>query len=136
MCWALYLASDTELPLVPWVESAHGFCTLPLSDYEICVTSQFSLPNALYLGSHQGCGCGFMSDDSDGVEESMLRRKTMACLADYLNAALQKGGRLEMYFCWEGDQGSQPVGRKHLTVSAFKGSEFPLGEKEFAVVSA
>jgi len=136
MCWALYLASDFELPQIPWNKGAPSFCSVPLADYERCVAVQFSLQHVIYLGSHQGCGCGFMSDESDGSEEAVLRAKTMSSLVGYLNDLLAKGAKLEMFLCWEGDQSTSAVARKELSISAFSGPIFPLGEKEFSVVGA
>lgn len=136
MCWALYLASDVELPQVPWNENDRSFCTVPLADYERSVAAQFSLKHVIYLGSHQGCGCGFMSDESDGSEEVALRAKTLSGLVGYLTSLLANGAHLEMFMCWEGDQSASPLARKELRISAFSGPIFPLGEKEFAVVGA
>jgi hypothetical protein len=137
MCWALYLASDTALPHVPWNENARGFNTQALSDSERPVASQFSLAQVIYLGSHLGCGCGFMADPEKGdPEELALRAKTVESLSQYLHDALTRGASLEMFLCWEGDQSAPPVARKQLAASDFAAPKFPLGEKEFAVVGA
>jgi hypothetical protein len=134
MCWALYLASDKELPQVPWDEARPSFNTQALSETEALVKSQFSLPNVIYLGSHQGCGCGFMSADKDEPKEKANRETTVHALSSYLNAALQQGARLEMFLCWEGDQTQAPVAKKSVTTKDFLTQEFPLAVKEFANV--
>jgi hypothetical protein len=134
MCWALYLASDKELPLVPWDETRPSFNTQALSETEVPVKEQFSFPNVIYLGSHQGCGCGFMAADEDEPEEMASREKTVHALSSYLTTALQHGARLEMYLCWEGDQKAMPAAKKSVTPKDFLGPEFPLAEKEFANV--
>lgn len=132
MCWALYLASDKELHIVPWDEASPAFNTQVLSPTDVSVKVQFSLPHVIYVGSHEGCGCGFRSADDDGAEEKAIREKTVHALADYLNNMLTTGARLEMFLCWEGDQGQTPVARKKITPKEFLGSDFPLGEKEYA----
>jgi hypothetical protein len=134
MCWALYFASDRELPHIPWEETRPSFNTQPLSETEAPVKEHFSLPNVIYLGSHQGCGCGFISVDEDEPEEKELRNKTVQALSSYLNAALQNGARLEVFLCWEGDQAETPAAKKSVSTREFLNPVFPLGEKEFADV--
>ena len=136
MCWALYLASDIELPWIPWNENDHGFFTMPLSEYELGVAAQFSLPHMVYLGSHQGCGCGFFTEDSEDSEEVAQKDETMRRLVGYLHALLAQGAHLEMFLCWEGDQDAAPVARKTLALAAFTAPVFPVGEKELALINA
>jgi hypothetical protein len=134
MCWALYLASDKELPLVPWDDAHPTFNTQALSENEYPVKEQFSLQNVIYLGSHQGCGCGFMSTEESESKEKAAREKTVQSLSSYLDFALQNGARLEMFLCWEGDQAEVPVAKKSVTTNDFLKPAFPLAEKEFANV--
>jgi hypothetical protein len=132
MCWALYLASDRELPEVPWDEAAPAFNTQPLTESEVPVKKQFSLPFVTYLGSHHGCGCGFIPSDFDEPDEKENRKKTVQALLLYLGEILKNGLQLEMFLCWEGDQLEIPVKRKTMSVNEFMSSEFPLAELEFA----
>lgn len=134
MCWALYLASDKELPTVPWDEVHPSFNTQALSDVEEPVRAQFSLPYVIYLGSHEGCGCGFKDVDYDDPDESRKRKETVQSLSAYLSSALTQGAHLEMFLCWEGDQTHPPVAKKSITPTEFLAPEFPLAEKEFADV--
>ena len=134
MCWALYLASDKELPQIPWDENARGFNTQSLRDDDKDVSRQFSHPYIIYLGSHEGCGCGFKDDAEDDEVETALRNNTLQQLAQYLNQALSKGAKLEIFLCWEGDQETAVVERKELTPANFWGAKFPLSEREFATV--
>ncbi|MBM3342336.1 MAG: hypothetical protein FJY56_09525 [Betaproteobacteria bacterium] len=132
MCWALYLASDKELPTVPWDEDHPSFNTQALSDVEEPVRTQFSLPYVIYIGSHEGCGCGFKNVDYDDPDECRKRAETVHSLAEYLCSALSQGAHLEMFLCWEGDQTHAPVAKKSITPTEFLALEFPLAEKEFA----
>jgi len=73
MCWALYLASEKPLPQIPWDKDARAFNTQELSDSDLGVRKQFSLPYVMYMGSHLGCGCGFMAvDNEDQKTENSL----------------------------------------------------------------
>lgn len=133
MCWALYLASNKDLPEVPWDKTRPAFNTQPLTEEDV-VTQQFSFPNVIYLGSHVGCGCGFMDEDEEDQEEAALRQKTVQSLSSYLQAALENGAQLEMFLCWEGDQGVTPVARKVVSAKDFENPLFPLEAKELANV--
>jgi len=134
MCWALYLASDKELPLIPWEKASPAFNTTALSEADISVKSQFSLRNVIYLGSYQGCGCGFMPADEDEPKDIANRAATVQALSCYLDNALLQATHLEMFLCWEGDQTQSPVSKKVVFPQDFLVEEFPLAEKEFAKV--
>ncbi|WKE67107.1 hypothetical protein PVT67_07690 [Gallaecimonas kandeliae] len=134
MCWALYLASDKELYRVFWDEENPSFNTQELTPEEAPVKAQFSLPYVMYLGSHQGCSCGFMSTEKDGRIEKEARDKSIQELSSYLGNILTEGGKLQVFLCWEGDQGAQQVASKVLSPKDFNNRIFPLGEKEFANV--
>jgi GGDEF domain-containing protein len=69
---ALYIASDTPLPLIQqreiskdamssptWPREAQRFHTAQLRPEQDAVRSHFSLSHVLYAGSYEGCGCGF-----------------------------------------------------------------------------
>lgn len=61
--------------MVRWGETYPAFNTQLLSDTEAPVREQFSFPNVIYLGSHHGCGCGFMSGGRRGSERKGKSRK-------------------------------------------------------------
>lgn len=134
MCWALYLAADRALPHRAWDPAARGFNAHPPTAREAGVAAQFTWPHVLYLGSHTQCGCGFLAEDERDPAEAALRERTLHALADYLAAALAQRARLELFLCWEGDQGVEPVARRRLAPQAFAAWSFPLGERELAVV--
>jgi hypothetical protein len=132
MCWALYLASDKDLPLVSWNEKAPGFNVQALSEHEFRVKRQFSFPNVVYVGSHEGCSCGFMAGGPHQPEREPSRAADAKGLFAYLKELQGFGARLEMLLCWEGDEEKVPIKRGSLSLEAFQALEFPLGNTELA----
>jgi hypothetical protein len=127
MCWQLFLASDKELPRIEWDEAVPAFNTSELSDVEERVKIQFLQPYVIYLGSHEGCSCGFFSEYKKQEED----RKE---LAKYLRKTLDAGATLEIFLCWQGGEVKPQTARKKLTPEDFRETEFPLKENEFATI--
>ena len=130
MCWALYAASDQELPIVPWDRHAPGFHALPLAEEDRLVANQFTFNSIVYLGACGGCSCGFL-DNTVPVETV----SSLSSLTSYLSNARQRGAGIEIFLCWEGSQGNAQSARKMLAASAFASLPFPLGEDEFATIA-
>ena len=107
MCLTVFLAADHALPHVNEDLVPPTFSVRPLQPNEEPVRAQFSKPHLFYVGSHTGCGCGFMAGDPAA---SAARAHTIAQLVDYLNSAVQDG-EVEMFVCWEGDQ-TKPIANR------------------------
>lgn len=136
MCLALFVASDHELPLIPWDEAAPAFNVQPLSEHDGKVlTTHFSKRHARYLGGHSGCSCGFRysaqasGDDADAVRENELGRASVAALRAYLQKAIETVGPLELYVCWEGDEGEDAEHALNVSPDHFGGEAFELPER-------
>lgn len=136
MCWEVYLGSDVELPQVAWDEKVPAFNTQSLSDSEERVRIQFSLPHVIYVGSHDGCSCGFFAEDDDAEEDKRQRNEDASKLTNYLSQALEAGAKLEMFLCWQGGEIDSQTGRKQVSPVDFLSTDFPLGENEFATIVA
>jgi hypothetical protein len=134
MCWALYLGSDIELSHVEWNEAAPAFNTQVLSESEERVRVQFSLPHVIYVGSRDGCSCGFFGESDDETVDVNQRNEDISKLSRYLLQGLQAGAKLEMFLCWEGGEVDPQVTRKELTPKDFLSAGFPLNENEFATI--
>lgn len=72
MCMALYIGADNELLLIEWREDETPICVRNLSDAD--TEDRFALEhltrrNKYYIGSWQGCGCGFTFDYTDELFE-------------------------------------------------------------------
>jgi hypothetical protein len=59
MCMVVYLAADAPLPLISWDAQAPAFHVKALGSRDDPVRARFSKPHVYYVGSHEGCGCGF-----------------------------------------------------------------------------
>lgn len=134
---AVYIASDADLPLIPWIEEKPSFCVTPVRDGEEFVTNRFTKRNVAYVGSYQGCSCGFVVDPDDTMDDEWDRlcEESVRKLADYVEALL-KHGTVEIYSCWGGDELNEPESSIQVTIDHFRGRKFAFEEKQFLVVSA
>lgn len=104
----VYVASDYPLPLIPWDPSRPGFHVTKLPDRAAPVRRQFSKPHIYYVGSHEGCGCGFQYGEYEGFEDEAdlpVKRDSRRRLAELLAVALQHQPQVELFACWDGDEG-------------------------------
>src|SRR5947209_6214972 len=106
MCVALYLASPAPLPLIAWQEEHPSFYVAEVAREEEGVKGQFRFPNIYYLGSHEGCGCGFRFDDETATPDDRDERESavesLRRLVPYLAAAVKAVPEVELFACWEG----------------------------------
>jgi hypothetical protein len=59
MCFALFLGTRTPAPLIPFAKECPAFFTeLPFGG-RVPPPGAFTLPHITYVGSDEGCGCGF-----------------------------------------------------------------------------
>lgn len=133
MCRYVYLASDAPLPLIKWDEGQPAFNVAELLDYDREVAKQFTKSNIVFLGAHTGCSCGFYCDSEPPTNESeeiedRAARESMQTLIRYLSQQAQKSS-LEMFTCWNGDQGEPPVETLTVSPDFFDGSEFPVSDE-------
>lgn len=127
MCLAVYIASDHELPLIAWDESAPSFYIDELST-DGDVKKQFTLPEVAYAGSHEGCGCGFLKDGAVGEELEDVDENYHK-LASYIKGLQTKGASIQLFSCWEGEQTSPAESNETIRVSDLMTKEFEFKEK-------
>ena len=101
MCLAVYVASSVELDIIQWSERAPGF-HLEQAPKRDKVVRQFALPHVYYVGSHEGCGCGFIKEGEEGLELE-IRQANYIALAGLIREAMARGASIELFACWEGD---------------------------------
>ena len=129
MCMALYISSDNELPLIEWREGETPICVSALNasskEDEFaseCLTKLYKY----YVGSWQGCSCGFTFDFSGenyDEEENVLSKQSVETLFKYIQANVE-GAECELLSFWSGDQYK---GISHQAVIDLK--KFTLGNK-------
>jgi hypothetical protein len=136
MCHVLYMASDKERPLVPWDQARRGF---HVTRWDEGTLPHVTKPCLHYLGSDQGCGCGFqhaalsLSEDEEHRAEV---KKNQEGLARYLSECLVDEESVELFTCWNGDETQPLVRRREIRVGELLEDEFEFEEKEVLVVRA
>jgi hypothetical protein len=137
MCMMVYLAADEPLPVVPWDEQQRAFHVSPLSVNEECVRKQFSQRFVVYVGSHEGCGCGFQCGpyppDTYEAAEIEARRRSLRQFADYVDAQLRHCDSIAVFACWDGDQGDAPGHGRELVPAHLRDPGFYFLERELSV---
>jgi hypothetical protein len=153
MCDALYVASDRLLPLINYDEDNPALWVGELGSFEKedkLVIRQFSLPYVYYIGAHTCCGCGF-GKRRPRKQPNLLKRalnlfrgkKEKLCdsagsdfvlnaavnltykqLVHYLWEAKRQGGRLELFYCFTGNQGQQPWSRETIRIIDIESEAF------------
>ena len=128
MCLAIYIASNIQLSPIPWIEDKPSFYVteLPKNEYE--VKKQFALKYVYYVGSHEGCGCGFFKEGETGKELSKVE-ENYDNLHQYILNARENGAIIELFSCWEGDQSSKPENNEKIHQSTLREEQFEFKEK-------
>lgn len=129
MCMAVYIGAPHPLQLVPWNEDHPAVCVLELVPKDREVLRHFTFKHVYFVGSHQGCGCGFQCGQYPEIddEDRPLKRASLAQLAALL---ADQRCNLEVFACWEGDQGADPEHHRELTRNLIDSDDFFFLEKE------
>ena len=130
MCKAFYLGSDIELPVSNWDKNCPQFYTIKINSNNL-FKDQFTKKYIYYLGSQEGCGCGFFYDDNDiddreELNENEESKKNVIKMIDFINNALKNTNELELFMCWEGDENKKPVQIKTIYPEQILGTELCL----------
>ena len=136
---AVYVGSDSSLPLIEWNETVPSLFVMDLQENDIGVKEKFTKSNVVYIGSHEGCGCGFdvaayQVWTEENSEYIAKRKKSVQQLHSYLAERL-KSGPVEVYSCWGGDEASPAETRENVTISHFDSENFSFIERQFLTVT-
>lgn len=138
MCFVLYMASDRDRPPVTWDDAKPAFHVMADDPDAERVRGQFAKKNVYYLGSDNGCGCGFQRENdwlSSDPKERASKQQNQKLLAGYLAGCLNDEDGVELFGCWSGDEQETPVRRREISVSDLLGEEFFFIEKEHILVT-
>jgi len=114
MCLAVFVASDSPLPVVPWSTERPGFAVAPLAPRQEPVRQRLARPYVAALWAHTGCGCGF----SPQLEwDAAARRRSAVALAAYLADAARRGP-VELAICWDDGAEYARAPERRLRLSA------------------
>jgi len=134
MCLAVYIASNRDLPVVPPDKKDPTFYVSELT-ISTGVRKQFTLPNVCYVGSSEGCGCGFLKDGVNGEELAKVERE-YAQLSTYIATLQKEGSDIELFSCWEGDQSATIDFDEQIGADDLNRKEFEFKEKALYRVRA
>ena len=138
MCMMVYIASDYQLPTQPWDEAHPRFHVTDLIERDSPVRLQFSKTWVYYVGSHEGCGCGFQYGQYPQFEDEATARAAQMSrhlFEEFLLLGLQHQHSIELFACWDGDQASAPEFREQISpLELLRNRTFFRG-KELVVVS-
>lgn len=146
MCMMVYVASDCPLPTTAWDPTQPLFHVTELTERDGPVQQRFSKPFVYYAGSHEGCGCGFQygeyeeseEDDEESEEDAAAlaaAKDSRQKLADFLALALQQQQSIEIFACWDGDQGAIVEHRGHARPVDLVRERTFFRERELLVIS-
>jgi hypothetical protein len=130
----VYLGADRPLPLLAWDEASPAFHVSELGANEVGVRAQFSFQHVYYAGSHECCGCGFQLGEVSELNAAEIpaKRESLRRLAEYIEAQLASGARVQFFACWSGDEASTPEHRGVVTLADLRGDKFAFLEKELS----
>jgi hypothetical protein len=134
MCFCLYLATSSEPPLIP----SQGFQEvtgkintsrrrLEESSRGKELRSKFTLPYLTDVGSDVGCGCGFRHNEGEAYVPGYDSSKTQpnhAGLVAFLAQHCGKEPFVELYGCWDGDEGQDARDRREIGLAEFANERF------------
>ena len=136
MCMVYYLGTDGNAPLTaPWNKESPSFYVSDLEDsVKDAVGKKLPHRNLIYLGSHEGCGCGFRSYRDGYLMEGDADEKDViadhAALSAYLEALPPSERPVQIFGCWSGDE-SEPVNfHRDIVPSEILNPEFGFRERE------
>ena len=99
MCLTVYLVSDANLPEIKRDKAHPAFGAARLKRKEKFL-NRLPGANAYYLGSYQGCGCGFLSEEPADSESQASRNE----LSTYVANALREQSPVVLFAVWAGDE--------------------------------
>jgi hypothetical protein len=141
MCMALYLGSSTDPPIIEFDEKSPSFNTKVLEEKELGLKRHFSLINVIYIGSDEGCGCGFnhaLLDDNGWlpvINENQNNAENQRKLFEYINASFYNQEYVEIYGVWNGDPKLKPVINEEIDLELLLHPDFFFKEQGFYKVN-
>ena len=141
MCFTLYMASDNECPMSSWDKDAPAFYVERQEGTGALfyggLDTKFSTKYWYYLGSSEGCGCGFSQADDikypDFTEREGIR-KNQQDLFSYISKCLENETFIELYGCWAGSETRKSYTRREIKVQEIVNEDFFFAEDELITV--
>lgn len=135
----IYIASDFFLSTIDWDENDPKFYVQ--REQEADIKKKFTKQNIYYIGSSQGCGCGFGYEDEFGLtypaqagqKEGIVESDDLHRLRDYITKAAETG-ELELFSYWDGEEWEEKS-RISVTPDYFGQDAFWVKKGEFMTIN-
>jgi hypothetical protein len=108
MCLYVYLVTDSNLPELPWDKKQPAFNVHHLKRKEKFLRD-LSGANAYILGSHEGCGCGFILDELSDPQDRAASEDSRRKLCEYVEGVVRSEAGVVLLAAWQGDERKPPV---------------------------
>jgi hypothetical protein len=138
MCLVLYLASDRKLPKIDLDKAAPRFYVNPNDPDASNAAAHFTKPNMAYVGSDNGCGCGFRREHDymiDDPEQIASKNDNQKRLHDYVAESLANETFVELYSCWSGDESLPLEHDRTIAIAELLSENFAFLERQRTVVT-
>ena len=111
MCMTLYIATSKPMPTISYNEANPCLNTQDIAENETSLISVFTKPHLKYVGSDQGCGCGFrhaLLDENNWLRvqdetEDIIDNDNHQNLVDFIAGNNKGEASIEIFSCWDGD---------------------------------
>ncbi len=153
MCLFVWVASSEPVPLAPLADPqkpdpVDGYHAVLDVSLDAPVRARLSLSHVRSVGSHEGCGCGFNSDEftwqgfaradevahlagamsPDEREAFASEQRSRALLRALVERALAAGD-VEVYGCWAGDEAVTTEATEAVEPAWFTERLAPIAER-------
>jgi len=131
------MASERVRPIIKWDDAHPAFYVSTDDPDSARAKEQFEKQNVHYLGSDNGCGCGFRRENdwlSDDENVRVSKGENQRQLAMYIAECLRDEESVELYGCWSGDEDSPAVRHRVIAVGELIDENFFFIEKEHITV--
>ncbi len=153
----VYVGVEQPVKLLPWRRETPAFCVDEVNANNQAVLRHFRALRVYYVGSHEGCGCGFLFSDWSLEDETLLhdesipehvkeataeyygsRKQSLDQLSQHLSLWL-RDGEVELHACWAGEEAAEPrlyvaISPLDLTEGTFRFQTVAPGHPVHAVV--
>lgn len=130
------MATSAPCRLIPWNAGNPSFHVTANSADSKRMSIHFTKPHVFYLGSHEGCGCGFRREhyNFNDPDDASATDTTQEQLHKYLGECLENQDFIELYGCWSGEESESADHYREVTINDLKSDHFFFLERELTKV--
>ena len=153
MLWMGTAQPLPERPRTKEPDATLGYACVEEVPPDAPVRARFTSPHVAYVGSHEGCGCGFESNglDFDGVSTTAEAEELLPAMSAKEQEAFEaqqrsrtwlrtlvdgarEDGPVELFACWAGDESERALHEHVIAPEALTSQTAPLEERAHYVV--